>query len=140
MWFSGFFSELKAQCLTLSQLVRTREFWVYVGVILLLVLIAAAGFRLATGFDPLARGQLNMSFSCRTGEGQLATIIVGFFVFALSCLFTLGEVVRWVEESRESKAPGRIDYEVSYWPALLSVIGTIALGVGGYVLMATWCT
>lgn len=140
MWFSGFFRELKAQCLTLSQLVRTREFWVYVGVIALLVLIAAAGFRLAAGFDPLARGQLNMTFSCRTGEGQLATIIVGFFVFAIACLFTLGEVVSWVEQTRESKAPGRIDYEVSYWPALLSVIGTIVLGVGGYALMATWCT
>ena len=139
-FFRDFFRELKTQCVTLSQLVRTREFWVYVGVIVLFALIAAAGIRLATGFDPLTRGQLNMSFSCRTGEGQLATIIVGFFVFAIACLFTLGEVVSWVEETRESKAPGRMEYEVSYWPALLSVIGTIVLGVSGYALMATWCT
>ena len=140
MFFSGFFKELKAQFITLCQVVRTREFWIYVAVILVLLLIAAAGVRLATGFDPLTRGQLGMAFSCRTGEGQLATIIVGSMVFALACVFTLGEVINWVEETRMSRAPGRGRYKISYWRPLLHVLGTIVLGIGGYLLMLTWCT
>jgi len=138
--FSDFFRELKEQFIVLGQIVRTREFWIYVGVILVLLLIAAAGIRLATGFDPITRGQLNMSFSCRTGEGQLATIIVGFFVFAIACIFTLGEVVNWVEETRQARAPGRQHYKISYWRPILHVLGTILLGVSGYFLMLTWCT
>lgn len=140
MFFSGFFKELRAQLITLCQVVRTREFWIYVAVILVLLLIAAAGVRLATGFDPLTRGQLGMAFSCKTGEGQLATIIVGSMVFALACVFTLGEVINWVEETRMSRAPGRGRYKISYWRPLLHVLGTIALGMGGYFLMLTWCT
>lgn len=56
MW-SGFFRELKSQIITLRQVIRTREFWIYVGVIAVLLLVAVAAFRLATGFDPLVRGQ-----------------------------------------------------------------------------------
>ena len=138
--FSGLFRELKSQIVILSQIVRTREFWIYVGVIVVLLLIAIAGIRLATGFDPLTRGQLRMSFSCRTGEGQLATIIVGSFVFAIACVFTLGEVINWVEETRSSRAPGRQHYKIGYWRPILHVFGTIVLGVSGYLLMLTWCT
>jgi len=138
--FSAFFREVKSQLVTLNQIVRTREFWIYVGVICLFLLIAAAGIRLATGFDPLSRGQLNLSFSCNTGEGQLATIIIGSFIFAVASIFTLGEVVNWVEETRMAKAPGRKSYKISYWRPILHVLGTVVLGVSGYSLMLTWCT
>lgn len=138
--FSEFFRELKSQIITLGQVIRTREFWIYFGVILVMLLIAVAGIRLATGFDPLTRGQLGMAFSCRTGEGQLATIIIGSLVFALSCLFSLGEVINWVEEMRMSRSPGRQQYKIGYWRPILHVLGTLVLGIGGYILMLTWCT
>lgn len=138
MW-SEFFSELRSGIRSFAQMVRTREFWIYVAVILVMLLIAAASVRLATGFDPQSRAWLQMGFSCRTGEGQLATIIVGAFVFAIACAFTLGEVINWVEETRMSRAPGR-HYKVPYWRAVLHVIGTLILGATGYWLMLTWCT
>jgi hypothetical protein len=138
--FSGFFRELKTQFITLGQIIRTREFWIYVGIILVLLLIAVAGIRLATGFDPLTRGQLRMGFSCKTGEGQLATIIIGCFVFVIASVFTLGEVIHWVEETRMSRAPGRHQYKIGYWRPILHVLGTIILGVGGYLLLLSWCT
>ena len=106
MMFVGFFTELKSQFIELARMVRTREFWIYAAVVLLFCLLAFAGVRMAIGFDPLTRGWLGINFSCRTGEGQLATIIIGGFVFALSFLFTLGEVINWVEEKRMSRAPG----------------------------------
>lgn len=138
--FSGFFRELKTQFITLGQIIRTREFWIYVSIILVLLLIAVAGIRLATGFDPLTRGQLRMGFSCKTGEGQLATIIIGCFVFVIASVFTLGEVIHWVEETRMSRAPGRQQYKIGYWRPILHVLGTIILGVGGYLLLLSWCT
>jgi hypothetical protein len=137
--FSGFFRELKSQIVTLGQILRTRELWIYVGVMLVLALIAVACIRLALGFDPLTRGFLRMDFSCRTGEGQLATIIVGFFVFILACMFTLGEVINWVEETRMARAPGR-HYKIGYWRAVLHVLGTVILGMSGYFVMLAWCT
>ena len=139
MW-SGFFRELKSQIITLGQLVRTREFWIYVGVIAVLLLVAVAAFRLATGFDPLVRGQLRMSFSCKTGEGQLATIIVGLFTFLIASVFSLGEVINWVEETRSLRAPGRQQYTIGYWRPILCVLATLLLGVVGYLLMQSWCT
>lgn len=138
MW-SGFFGELKTALDDLVRTIQTREFWIYVAVILVMVLIAAAGIRLASGFDPQTRRWLQMGFSCRSGQGQLATIIVGAFVFVIACAFTLGEVIHWVEEKRMSRAPGR-HYEVGYWRPILHVIGTIILGVSGYSLMLAWCT
>ena len=138
--FSGFFRELKNQIVTLNQAVRTREFWIYVLAILVLLLLAAACVWLAVGFDPLTRSQLRMALSCRTGEGQLATIIVGGFVFGLSCLFSLGEVIHWVEETRSFRAPGRQSYAVGYWRPVLHVLGTVVLGVGGFMLMRAWCS
>ena len=137
---AGFFRELKAQIVEVGQMIRTREFWIYVAVMLSLLLLAALGIRVATGFDPLTRGQLGMSFSCRTGEGQLATIIVGGFVFALACVFTLGEIIHWVEETRRARAPGRRGYKVNYWRPFLFLAGTLILGTGGYALMSSWCT
>lgn len=136
---ADFFRELKSAILDLVRMLRTREFWIYAAVILVLLLIAAAGIRLATGFDPQTRLLLQMGFSCRTGEGQLATIIVGAFVFAVASIFTLGEVIHWVEETRMSRAPGR-HYKVGYWRPILHVLGTVILGVSGYSLMLTWCT
>lgn len=138
MW-SGIFREMKTAFRDLAQMVQTRDFWIYVAVILVMVLIAAAGIRLASGFDPQTRHWLQMGFSCRSGEGQLATIIVGAFVFAIACAFTLGEVIHWVEEKRMSQAPGR-HFEVGYWRPILHVIGTVILGVSGYSLMLAWCT
>jgi hypothetical protein len=138
--FSGFFKELKSQMISVAQVVQTREFWIYLGVLVVLLLIAAGGIRLATSFDPMTRGMLRMSFSCNTGEGQLATIIIGSFVFLAASVVTLGEVINWVEETKISQAPGRHPYKISYWRPILHVIGTMALGGGGYSLMLTWCT
>ena len=137
---AGFFRELKHQVMILNQVLRTREFWIYFAVILVLVGIAMAGVWMAVGFDPLTRAQLQMRLSCRTGEGQLATIIIGSFVFGLACLFTLGEVVNWVEETRMSRQPGRHIYPIGIWRPLLHVLGTIFVGVGGFALMQAWCT
>ena len=134
------FKELKHQILILNQIVRTREFWIYFAVILVLVVIAMGGVWMAVGFDPLTRAQLQMRLSCRTGEGQLATIIIGGLVFGLSCLFTLGEVINWVEEKRMSRAPGRQPYDGSMWRPVLHVVGSSVLGIGGFVLMRAWCT
>jgi uncharacterized membrane protein YidH (DUF202 family) len=140
MMFSGFFKELKEQIDLLLQVLRTREFWIYFAVIVALLAFAFGIVRLAVGFDPLTRQQLGMAFSCKTGEAQLGTIIVGLFVFAIACLFTLGEIVNWVEETRTSRAPGRQPYQVGYWRPLLHVLGTIVLGATGYYLMLTWCS
>lgn len=137
---AGFIRELKHQIMILNQVLRTREFWIYFAVILVLVGIAMAGVWMAVGFDPLTRAQLQMRLSCRTGEGQLATIIIGGFVFALACLFTLGEVINWVEEKRMSRAPGRQPYDGSIWRPALHVLGTSVVGVGGLMLMRAWCT
>ena len=139
--FSGFFRELKSQFITLGQIIRTREFWIYVGVILVLLLIAVAGIRLATGFDPLTRGQLRMGFSCKTGEGQLATIIIGCFVFVIASVFTLGEVIHWVEENTHvPELPDGISTRSAIGGPILHVLGTVILGVGGYLLLLSWCT
>ena len=140
MLFSGFFRELKSQIVTLGQIVRTREFWIYVGLIAILLLIMAAVLRLATSFDPMTRGFLRMGFTCKTGEGQLATIFVGSFVFGIAAVVTLGEVINWVEDTRASRAPGRYPHKISYWRPLLHVLGTVTLGVSGYFLLLAWCT
>ena len=135
-----FLLELREQFLLAVSVVRTREFWIYLSVLLVLFLIGVAVAYMAMGFDPLTRGWLSMSFSCRTGEGQLATIIVGTIIFCLACMFTLGEVVYWVEETRQLRAPGRDPGEISIWRPLLFVAGTVILGATGYILMRTWCT
>jgi hypothetical protein len=138
--FSGLINELKTQANNLRSAVKTREFWIYVAVIGVLALVGLAGTYLAVGFDPLTRGQLHMGFSCRTGERQIGTVIVGVFVFGLACVFTLGEVVHWVEEYRMSRSPGRRHIKINNLRPILHVAGTIILGVSGYLLMSAWCT
>jgi hypothetical protein len=138
--FSGLIEELKRLGNAFRSGVKTREFWIYVVVIGALVLIALAGIYLASGFDPLTRSQLKMGFSCRTGERQIGTIIVGVFVFGLACVFTLGEVVHWVEEYRLERGRSRRRGNLNPWRPILHVVGTVILGVGGYLLMSAWCT
>jgi hypothetical protein len=138
--FSGLIKELSQQVTALSDAAKTQEFWIYVALVLVLAGMALGGIYLAAGFDPLTRGQLRMAVSCRTGERQIGTIIVGVFVFGMACVFTLGEVVNWVEEKRQSRAPGRQSFRLSYWRPILHVIGTLALGLTGYLLMSAWCS
>jgi len=137
---SGLLSELREQAALLRDAVKTHEFWIYVGVIIVLALVAFAGVYLAAGFDPLTRGQLRMAISCQTSESKIGTIIVGSFIFCIACVFTLGEVTQWVEEKRQSRAPGRQHYKLNYWRPLLHVLGTLMLGLGGYLLMSAWCS
>lgn len=136
----GFWWGLKTQIQTLNQVIRTREFWIYFCLIAVLVLIAAGGIRLATSFDPMTRGMLRMSFSCRTSEGRLATIMVGAFVFGIASALTLGEVINWVEDTRALRAPGRMPHKISAWRPILHVVGTVLLGAIGYFLMLSWCS
>jgi hypothetical protein len=138
--FSGLIKELRAQVLDLAGSVKTSEFWIYVAVVLTVAGMVLGGFYLAAGFDPLTRAQLRMAVSCRTGERQIGTIIAGLFVFGVACVFTLGEVVHWVEEKRQSRAPGRQGYKLSYWRPILHVVGTLTLGLTGYLLMSAWCS
>lgn len=137
---SGLIKELRQQAAAVREAVTTREFWIYFAVVLALVGMALGVIYLAAGFDPLTRAQLRMAVSCRTGERQIGTIIVGLFVFGLACVFTLGEVVNWVEEKRQSRAPGRQSFKLSYWRPVLHVVGTLTLGLTGYLLMSAWCT
>lgn len=138
--FSGLIKELRQQAASVASTVKTREFWIYLVVVLVLVGMMAGVVYLAIGFDPLTRNQLRMAISCRTGEGQIGTIIAGLFVFGLACIFTLGEVVHWVEEKKMSRSPGRQRINISYWRPILHIVGTLALGVTGYLLMSAWCT
>lgn len=138
--FSGLVEEIKRLADAFSSAVKTREFWIYVVVIGVLLLVAVAGTYIAVGFDPLTRGQLRMGFSCRAGERQIGTIIVGVFVFGLACVFTLGEVVHWVEEYRQERGRRRRQITLTPWRPILHVLGTILLGLGGYLLMSAWCT
>lgn len=132
-------SEIGSQAASFSRMVRTREFWIYFVLVIVLLLMAAAMVRLAAGFDSLTRGQLGLSMSCRTGQGQLATIIIGFFVFILACVFTLGEVTHWIEETRQSRAPGRQRMKINTRRPLIAVVGTLIFSASGYTLLSTWC-
>jgi hypothetical protein len=140
LMLNAFVREVARQFRSVREIMRTREFWMYVVIIAALFFLGAICVRMALGFDPLTRGLVGLGFTCKTGEGQLATIIVGGFVFGLAALFTLGEVVHWIEETRASRAPGRRNYEVNFWRPVLHVAGTLMLGVSGYALMLSWCT
>lgn len=137
--FSELIAEIQRQAEALGRAARTREFWIYSALVVVLLLMAVAIVRLAAGFDSLTRGQLGLSLSCRTGEGQLATIIIGFFVFIMACVFTLGEVTHWIEQTRLSRAPGRQRMRIDARRPLIAVAGTLAVGIGGYALLSTWC-
>lgn len=137
--FAGLITELKEQAAELVRTIRTREFWIYACVTVVLAVVAFAAVYLAAGFNPLTRNQLRMAISCRTGEAQIGTIIVGLFVFGLASVFTLGEVTQWIEAQRQSRAPGRRPPRLSFWRPLLHVLGTALLGIGGFLLMSAWC-
>lgn len=137
--FSGLIGELKQQAATAGRAVRTREFWMYAAVIAVLLLIAVAGVYLASGFDPFTRSRLKMGVSCQAGEMHIGVIIVGAFVFTIACVFTLGEVTHWIEEKRLSRAPGR-RMQIGSWRPILHVVGTVVLGVAGFILMSAWCS
>ena len=136
----NFFKKLEVKIDELWAILKTREFWIYSAVICVLLLMAIGIVRLATGFDPLTRAQMSLDFSCNTSEGRLGTIIVGGFVFVLLSLFTLGEVVSWVEETRSAKAPGREYVKVNYWRPIVHVLSTLALGASGYFMLLSWCS
>lgn len=138
--FSEFIYELKQQIALLASVLKSREFWIYFAILLLLVGIAGIGIYIAAGFDPLTRGQMGMGFSCKSGQGQLATILIGGFVFLMACVVTLGEIINWIDATKESKLPGRQHYEVSFWRPLLHMIGTLALALAGLWVMSTWCS
>ena len=140
LMLNAFVREVARQFRSVREIMRTREFWMYVVIIAALFFLGAICVRMPLGFDPLTRGLVGLGFTCKTGEGQLATIIVGGFVFGLAALFTLGEVVHWIEETRASRAPGRRNYEVNFWRPVLQLAGTLMLGVSGYALMLSWCT
>lgn len=138
--FSEFIYELKQQIALLASVLKSREFWIYFAILLLLVSIAGIGIYIAAGFDPLTRGQMGMGFSCKSGQGQLATILIGGFVFLMACVVTLGEIINWIDATKESKLPGRQHYEVSFWRPLLHMIGTLVLALAGLWVMSTWCS
>lgn len=138
MLFSGFTKEVRAQFAIFAETVQTREFWIYMGVILILSLVAVGCAYLAFGFDSLTRRQLLLAISCRTGDAQMGTIIVGSFAFGLACLFTLGEVTYWVEQNRQARTSGR-RLHLNHWRPIAYVVGTVVLGVGGFFLMSAWC-
>lgn len=138
--FSGFFGEISRQIATAQRAVRTREFWIYMAVILALLLLAVGAMYFAAGFDPLTRSQMKMAMSCRAGEGKIATIIIGVFVFSVASVFTLGEVTHWVEMKRMSRAPGRREIKLNPWRPLLAVAGTVILGGGGVIMLLLWCS
>lgn len=118
--------------------VGTWDFWIYSAVIVALVLTGMAGIYLASGFDPLTRSQLKIGLMCQPGEGRIAAIIVGAFVFCTMAVFTLGEVVCWVETSRRAQV-SRWRRKPNGWCPVSYVIGTVMLGGGGYLLMFSWC-
>ena len=136
--FARLFNEIRLHITLFNETVRTREFWIYMAVIFVLSIVAVGCAYLAFGFDSLTRQQLLLAISCRTGEAQIGTIIVGSFAFGLACLFTLGEVTYWVEQTRQARSSGR-RIRLSAWRPILYVLGTVLLGITGFFLMSAWC-
>lgn len=116
----------------------TREFWIYVGAILALLLVGIGGAYFALGFDNLTREKLMMVLACKAGEKQLLVIIVGSIVFCLLSFFALGEVTAWVEERRKAKSAGW-KMNTSIWRPVIFFGGAILLGIAGAVTMSLWC-
>ncbi len=132
--------ELKQQLLDAYAEIRTKEFWVYFSLIVVFVLIFFAFLDMSLSFDFVTKSKLNLTISCKTGQGQMATIIVGLLVLMLACLFTLGQVVHWGEENRQLKKRGRTGYKpLSFWKPMLHILGTVVLGLVGYLLLRSWC-
>ena len=136
----GLIKEIGQQLTAARESVKTREFWIYAAVISTLLLLAVGSMYLAVGFDPLTRAQMKMALSCRTGEGKIATIIIGCFVFGIASVFTLGEVIHWVEERRLSRAHGRHRIKLNHWRPIIAVLGTFVLGAAGAAMLMSWCS
>lgn len=137
MWDS-FIRELKDQIRTVRETIVTREFWIYFGVIVVLLAVAGGGAYLAIGFDTLSRQKMASLLACKTGDMQLLVIIVGGFIFMLLSLFALGEVTAWVEEKRQAKT-AQWKSVASIWRPIIFFGGAMTLGIGGAALMAVWC-
>ena len=137
MW-SELFKELNAQYEDVCATVKTREFWVYFALLSALLGLLIGLAYIATGFDELTRQQALLAIACRAGDAQLLTIIVGGMVFVLLSLFTLGEVVLWLEDARQARQARRRNY-ASKWRPILFVCGAIGVGITGFVLLSSWC-
>lgn len=137
MW-SSLLREISAQYEDVRATIRTREFWIYFVMICTLLAILIGLAYMAAGFDELTRQQALLAIACRAGDAQLLTIIVGGMVFGLFCLFTIGEVVYWVEDRRQARE-GRRRGSASTGRLLAFVLGALGLGGGGLYLLTSWC-
>ena len=132
------FREIGNQLRTIRESVVTREFWIYVGAIAAIAAVGVGGAYFAIGFDTLSREKLAMVLACKTGQKQLAVIIIGAFVFCIASFFTLGEVAAWVEERRKAKAAGW-KMNTSILRPVIAMAGTLLVGIVGTVIMSFWC-
>ena len=137
---SRFLENSKRQMREIYAELHTKEFWIYLVLILLFVFLFFIIVRMAVNFDFVTRSQLRSAFSCKTGEGQMATIIVGGIVFVLLCVFSLGQVIEWGEENKQLRVRGRKGYSpIPIWKPIAYVVGTVIVGVVGYSLLTSWC-
>ena len=130
---------LRAWVLEANEALHTREFWIYLATIIVMVAMVAAIFRLAIGFDPHSE-KMGRVLACNAGEARMATIIVGGITLVLASVFTLGEIINWAEKSRTFRTKGREHYTINYWPPIIFSVFTVILGVIGYSLLLYWCS
>jgi hypothetical protein len=130
--------EFEEQWRSIREAVVTREFWIYVGAILAIMLVGIGGAYYAIGFDNLSREKLMIVLACQAGEKQLGVIIIGAFTFCIVAFFALGEVAAWVEEWRRSKT-ARWKMSTSVWRPIIAVGSAMAVGLAGVVVMSFWC-
>jgi hypothetical protein len=130
--------ELKLQIDDARKTVKTREFWVYFGLLTALAFTLIGLAYVASGFDEYTRQKALMAIACKAGDAQILSIIVGGMVFVLLSLFTLGEVVLWFENARQARANRRQNHASKWRPALF-VIGALGLGVLGFLVLGAWC-
>lgn len=132
------FREIGLQFRAIREAMATREFWIYVGALLAIAAVGIGGAYFAIGFDNLSREKLHLVLACKTGQGQLAVIIIGAFVFCIAAFFALGEVAAWVEEKRQAKAAGW-KMNTSLWRPVIALAGTLLVGIAGTAIMSFWC-
>lgn len=135
---SGLIRELKKQYDDVCATLKTREFWAYFALLSALAAILIGLAYLASGFDEFTRQKALLAIACRAGDAQLLSIIVGGMAFVLLSLFTLGEVVLWFENARHAKSTRRRN-DASKWRPALFVVGALAFGLGGMLLLTSWC-
>lgn len=130
--------EIGNQLRAIREAMATREFWIYVGAFLAIAAVGVGGAYFAIGFDNLSREKLQLVLACKTGQSQLAVIIIGAFVFCIAAFFSLGEVAAWVEERRRAKAAGW-KMHTSIWRPIIAMAGTLLVGLAGTAIMSFWC-